>query len=220
MLTTLEEQNPVNVQLAPRRGRPKKQPNDSLDTRESLIRAGMVVLTESGFTRSGIETILRSVGVPKGSFYHYFASKEAFGIAVLMRYRQYFEAKLDRFLLDEAYPPLERLQRFAQETQESIVRHNFKRGCLIGNLEQESTLLPTAFREHLQDTYQSWQNRVADCLVEAQRQGDIPTQENVTELAQAFWMGWEGAVHRARLVQDIQPLRVFIEFFIHAMTSK
>jgi len=99
VLTTLEEQNPVNVQLAPRRGRPKKQPNDSLDTRESLIRAGMVVLTESGFTRSGIETILRSVGVPKGSFYHYFASKEAFGIAVLMRYRQYFEAKLDLSLL-------------------------------------------------------------------------------------------------------------------------
>lgn len=220
MLTTPEEKNVANVQVKPRRGRPKKQPNDSLDTRESLIRAGMVVLTESGFTRSGIETILRSVGVPKGSFYHYFSSKEAFGIAVLMRYRQYFEAKLDHFLLDEDYPPLERLQRFAQETQEGIMRHNFKRGCLIGNLEQESTLLPTVFREHLQDTYQSWQNRVAGCLVEAQRRGDITTVENVAELAQAFWMGWEGAVHRARLVQDIQPLRVFIDFFIRAMESK
>ena len=204
----------------PRRGRPKKQSADTLDTREALLRAGMQVLTESGFTRSGIEPILKSIGVPKGSFYHYFQSKEAFGLAVLSRYRRYFETKLDKFLLDSAIAPLERLQRFAQDAQDGIVRHEFKRGCLVGNLEQESSLLSEAFQEQLQATYQSWQVRVANCLLESQKQGEIDSQCNINDVSQAFWIGWEGAVHRARLVKSTQPLSLFMVFFIQAIRKK
>ncbi|MBU1296357.1 MAG: TetR/AcrR family transcriptional regulator [Gammaproteobacteria bacterium] len=221
MLPVLDELNAtVNLPNKPRRGRPKKQPVDALDTREALLRAGMLILTESGFTRSGIDPILKSIGVPKGSFYHYFSSKEAFGLAVLERYRRYFEAKLDDFLLDEVFSPLERLQRFAQDAQDGIVRHEFKRGCLVGNLEQESSLLSEAFREQLQATYQSWQARVATCLLESQKQGEIDLQGSIEETSQAFWIGWEGAVHRARLVKSTQPLSLFMRFFTQAIQSK
>ncbi|MBU2318557.1 MAG: TetR/AcrR family transcriptional regulator [Gammaproteobacteria bacterium] len=221
MLPVLDELNAtVNLPNKPRRGRPKKQPVDALDTREALLRAGMLILTESGFIRSGIDPILKSIGVPKGSFYHYFSSKEAFGLAVLERYRRYFEAKLDDFLLDEVFSPLERLQRFAQDAQDGIVRHEFKRGCLVGNLEQESSLLSEAFREQLQATYQSWQARVATCLLESQKQGEIDLQGSIEETSQAFWIGWEGAVHRARLVKSTQPLSLFMRFFTQAIQSK
>ena len=221
MLPVLDELNAtVNLPNKPRRGRPKKQSVDALDTREALLRAGMLILTESGFTRSGIDPILKSIGVPKGSFYHYFSSKEAFGLAVLERYRRYFEAKLDGFLLDEVFSPLERLQRFAQDAQDGIVRHEFKRGCLVGNLEQESSLLSEAFREQLQATYQSWQARVATCLLESQKQGEIDLQGSIEETSQAFWIGWEGAVHRARLVKSTQPLSLFMKFFTQAIQSK
>ncbi|WP_249422034.1 TetR/AcrR family transcriptional regulator [Marinomonas lutimaris] len=221
MLSILDKPDiAVNQPNKPRRGRPKKPSIDALDTREALLRAGMLILTESGFTRSGIDPILKSISVPKGSFYHYFSSKEAFGLAVLGRYRRYFEAKLDGFLLDEAFSPLERLKRFAQDAQDGIVRHEFKRGCLVGNLEQESTLLSEAFRDQLQATYQSWQARVATCLLESQKQGEIDLQGSIEETSQAFWIGWEGAVHRARLVKSTQPLSLFMTFFTQAIQSK
>ena len=221
MLSILDKPDiAVNQPNKPRRGRPKKPSTDALDTREALLRAGMLILTESGFTRSGIDPILKSISVPKGSFYHYFSSKEAFGLAVLGRYRRYFEAKLDGFLLDEAFSPLERLKRFAQDAQDGIVRHEFKRGCLVGNLEQESTLLSEAFRDQLQATYQSWQARVATCLLESQKQGEIDIQGSIEETSQAFWIGWEGAVHRARLIKSTQPLSLFMTFFTQAIQSK
>lgn len=204
----------------PRRGRPKKSSVESFDTRELLLRAGMKILTETGFVRSGIDPILKSVGVPKGSFYHYFSSKEAFGLAVLARYRRYFEAKLDSFLLDDAFSPLERLQRFAQDAQDGIVRHDFKRGCLVGNLEQESNLLSEVFREQLQATYHSWQTRVATCLLDSQKHGEIDIKVSISELSYAFWMGWEGAVHRSRLMKSTQPLSLFMMFFIQAIQVK
>ncbi|REG83877.1 TetR/AcrR family transcriptional regulator [Marinomonas pollencensis] len=210
----------VEEPIKPRRGRPKKHPNSMQDTREVLLRAGMLVLTETGFTRSGLESILTSVGVPKGSFYHYFSSKEAFGLAVLARYRQYFEAKLSSFLLDDAFPPIERLQRFAKDAQEGIVRHDFKRGCLVGNLEQESALLSEEFREELQATYVSWQQHIAKCLLEGQKLGHLQLSESIEDTSQAFWIGWEGAVHRTRLIKSTQPLKVFLRFFIEAIKAK
>ena len=57
------------------RGRPPKQIGGQHQTRTALLRAGVEVLTEKGFTATGIDEILRRVGVPKGSFYHYFGSK-------------------------------------------------------------------------------------------------------------------------------------------------
>lgn len=201
----------------PRRGRPKKQSSDTFDTRESLLRAGMQILTETGFMNSGIDPILKSVGVPKGSFYHYFSSKEAFGIAVLERYSRYFENKLDKFLLDDAFTPLERLRNFAQDAENGIIRHDFKRGCLVGNLEQESILLSDIFRQRLQETYLSWQNRVADCLAEGQKQKEVTSEQTAEDMSQIFWIGWEGAVHRARLVKSTQPLSAFLDFFIHTI---
>ena len=201
----------------PRRGRPKKQSSDTFDTRESLLRAGMQILTETGFMNSGIDPILKSVGVPKGSFYHYFSSKEAFGIAVLERYSRYFENKLDKFLLDDAFTPLERLRNFAQDAENGIIRHDFKRGCLVGNLEQESILLSDIFRQRLQETYLSWQNRVADCLAEGQKQKEVTNEQTTEDMSQIFWIGWEGAVHRARLVKSTQPLSAFLDFFIHTI---
>jgi len=69
-----------NMEKKPRRrGRPPKEAAGYSETRESLLQAGVEVLTEKGFSSAGIDEILRRVGVPKGSFYHFFGSKEAFG---------------------------------------------------------------------------------------------------------------------------------------------
>ena len=79
----------MNTPTIPRRrGRPPKELAGYSETRESLLRAGVAVLTEKGFSSTGIEEILRNADVPKGSFYHFFASKEAFGLELIDRYAE------------------------------------------------------------------------------------------------------------------------------------
>ena len=136
----------------PRRGRPPKIIRENNDTKAELIRSGLEQLTEYGFASSGIDQILKRVNVPKGSFYHYFASKEAFGQAVIESYANYFARKLDVCLLDESYSPLARLHNFVEGAKVGMARHQFKRGCLVGNLGQEVDLLPESFRQQLIDT--------------------------------------------------------------------
>ncbi len=197
-----------------RRGRPPRhgltaQP----DTRERLIRIGVAALTEKGYSSVGLDDILRAAQVPKGSFYHHFDSKEAFGQALIAAYAAYFAAKLDRSFLAADLPPLQRLRHFVQGACEGMARHQFMRGCLVGNLGQEMGSLPESFRAQLEQVFLDWQARTAACLALAQRSGELPAELDCTALAHFFWIGWEGAVLRAKLTRSDLPLRVFADGF-------
>ena len=200
--------------VKPRRGRPPKNSQNPRDTKAELIRSGLEQLTENGFAGSGIDLILKKVGVPKGSFYYYFASKEAFGLAVIESYASYFKRKLDACLLDESSTPLTRMAHYVENAKTGMSRYHFKRGCLVGNLGQEVDLLPESFRPILIDIFASWQLRVANCLKAAQSAGEVSTSADCEQLAEYFWIGWEGAVSRARLVQSTQPLDIYFKHFI------
>ncbi|MEK6346559.1 MAG: TetR/AcrR family transcriptional regulator [Burkholderia sp.] len=198
----------------PRRGRPPKNPQAHADTRGVLLRAGMELLTEQGFSATGLDTVLKRVGIPKGSFYHYFDSKEAFGRELMTAYDAYFAARLDRWLLDAGRPALARLADFVEDAKAGMARHAFTRGCLIGNLGLEVGALPDGFREALDAIFANWQARVARCLRDAQHEQALAADANPDALAAFFWIGWEGAVLRARLVRDAAPLDTFFDGFL------
>ncbi|WP_440875149.1 acrylate utilization transcriptional regulator AcuR [Thalassotalea sp. PLHSN55] len=198
----------------PRRGRPPKVARNSEDTRSALIRSGLEVLTESGFASAGIDGILKKVAVPKGSFYHYFASKEEFGIELIRSYDKYFVKKITDSLHNENLTPLARLADFADKAQAGMAKYQFKRGCLIGNLGQEIGLLPPSFRQLLQSVFAGWQQQVEQCLLHAQQVGELSKQENCQQLAEYFWIGWEGAVMQAKLMQSSQPLALYIKVYL------
>ena len=203
----------------PRRGRPPKVARENQDTRAELIRAGLEQLTESGFAASGIEQILKRVGVPKGSFYHYFSSKEAFGLAVLENYAAYFLKKLNKHLSQSDEAPLSRLSNFVEDAKFGMQKHDFKRGCLVGNLGQEVDLLPISFRKELVAIFETWQCEVAACLEEAKKQGQIAQNVDCELLAEYFWIGWEGAVSRARLEASVKPLDNYFKCFVMGLPT-
>lgn len=198
----------------PRRGRPPKDPRAHGDTRDTLIRAGLELLTSQGFAATGLDTVLKLAGIPKGSFYHYFDSKEAFGHALMDAYDAYFCAMLDRWLIDDTQPALERLAAFVDNAKTGMARYDYTRGCLVGNLGLEVGILPEDYRLRLEAALQGWQTRVRACLADAQREGRVAKNADLDALAAFFWIGWEGAVLRARVVRDGAPLQTFFDGFI------
>ncbi len=195
------------------RGRPPRQEGVYLETREALIRAGLALLTEKGFSAVGVDEISGRVNVPKGSFYYYFKSKEAFGAELIDRYGEYFSSKLDRFLLDESRSPLQRVRDFIADRIIGMGRHDFRRGCLVGNLGQEMNTLPEPFRVRIEEVFRDWQRRLEKCLLAAKQAGEIVSDADCEELAAVFWIGWEGAVLRAKLERNPKPLILFADFF-------
>ena len=210
---------PDRIDVEPaRRGRPRTAPDRS-QARAKLIAAGLIHLTEKGYTAAGVDDILASSGVPKGSFYYHFQNKADFGLALIEAYHSYFQRKLDAALLTPDLPPLQRIKAFTDDATAGMRRHGFKRGCLVGNLGQEMGALPEEFRDRLIAVLQDWQNRVATCLELAQAEGTLAVRHDPHALAANFWIGWEGAVLRAKLERRADPLTGFADFFLEHLTS-
>jgi TetR/AcrR family transcriptional repressor of nem operon len=193
-----------------RRGRPAGR----TPTRAELIQKGMEIFTEQGFASTGIESVLREAGVPKGSFYRYFSSKEEFGLAVIDAYALHYNEKLGRLFGDETVAPLERFRHFLDEARRGMRKHAYRRGCLIGNLGQEFGCAHEMFAARLFAVLKDWQRIVATSLQEAQMRGELAGSAEPKRLAELFWIGWEGAVMRARLEKSCRPLELFMEFFL------
>lgn len=191
----------------------KERATQRHDTRTEMIRCGVELCTEKGFQVSGINEVLERVGAPKGSFYHFFASKHEFGEAVIDAYAEYFQRKLDRLLGDTSRPALQRLAAFVEEAQKGMAKFDFRRGCLVGNLGQELGGLNDSFRSRLEAVLLSWESTTAECLREAAAAGDLASGDDADMLANYFWIGWEGAILRAKLTRSVAPMQLFADIF-------
>ena len=108
-----------------------------LSKRDVLLRVGVEVFTEKGFHNTTVDELTAAAGVPKGSFTYYFGSKEAYTLAVIEAYGDYFNRKLDRVLQDQSVLPIDRIQQFVHQASLGMQRFDFRRGCIVGNLGQE-----------------------------------------------------------------------------------
>lgn len=178
-------------------------------TKEVLLEAGRRVFLEKGYNHSGIDAVLGAAGVPKGSFYYYFPSKEEFGLQVLNRFAEQHNADLDRVLGDTSLRPLDRLRRLVETTCERLEQQQCRNGCLVGNLSQEMADQSEAFRGRLREIFRSWADRYAACLREAQATGEIAADLDVEELAGFLLASWQGTVLRAKTERSTAPLRTF-----------
>jgi TetR/AcrR family transcriptional repressor of nem operon len=202
------------------RGRPAKDQAEYAEIRDRLIREGVALLTEKGFVSTNLDEVVKKAGVPKGSFYTYFDSKEAFGLVLIDQYAQYFARKLDKCYDNNFRTPLERISDFMLEARQNLARFDFSRGCLVGNLGQEMAVLPGAYRQRLVDVFSSWEEKTEECLRAAQDSGEIDRGIDCAKKAEAFWIGWEGAILRAKLSRSAGPIDRFSEDFMDGLRPR
>ena len=183
--------------------------SNGAETRSRLVQIGTEILSEKGFDTTTIDEVLQRAGVPKGSFYYYFASKADFGLAVIDNYAFLWEQRLTRLLRDPNVRPLQRVRNYIAEAARGLETYEFRRGCLIGNMGQELGGLDDVFRERILGVLNSWTGFLAECLRQGQDAGEIRADLNVQQIASFFWFSWEGAVLKAKLERSTLPLDQF-----------
>jgi TetR/AcrR family transcriptional repressor of nem operon len=179
------------------------------DTRARLIAVGATLIHEKGFNHTGVQEILEAAGVPKGSFYFYFQSKEEFGMAVVDFFSQFMAARMDGHLNNDSLPHIARLKRFFDDMMEYFRREGCSRGCPIGNLAQELADLSDSFREKLRQTLDAMEARLVLCLEAALEANELAPEIDPREAAAFILNSWEGALTRMKTEKNLKPLLVF-----------
>lgn len=174
------------------------------DTRTRLLDAGVQAFLENGFHGTGIKAVLDQVGVPKGSFYNYFDSKEAFGAATVEHYAQRMGERLAT-ARKEASDPLEGLRTFFLEEMRGFEEAKFVGGCLVTNLGAE--LEGSAIcREALATALSRYIGGITSALADAQASGRVRNDLSAGQLARLLVDAWEGAVIRMKIERTLEPL--------------
>lgn len=181
-------------------------------TKQRLLDAGLPMLLQHGYNDLGVQAVLAATGIPKGSFYHHFADKEDFALQVIGQYMREVHAVLDACLGDTIRPPLERVRCFFETTEEHYREEGYM-GCLLGGLGQELSGASDVFRRRIDECFTQIAERIAVCLDEARRQGDIPPESDPTQMASLLVDCWEGAALRSRLRRDPGPLNAMLDFY-------
>jgi TetR/AcrR family transcriptional regulator, transcriptional repressor for nem operon len=184
------------------------------NVRDQLIESAVEVFHARGFNGCSVQDIVEAAGVPKGSFYNHFASKEALGVEVVRAYTALVggyvvEAGAANILSAEG-SPLERIRAYFEAVIEQNVSCGVRKGCLLGNFATELAPHSTEIAKAVTDALDNWSVAVAQALAQAQEAGELSMDADVDALARYLVDGYEGAAARAKLIGDRAPMDDFI----------
>jgi TetR/AcrR family transcriptional regulator, transcriptional repressor for nem operon len=187
------------------------------EVRERLLRAGLELVHAHGFAASGVKDITDAAGVPKGSFYAYFASKEAFAAAILEHYWLDIDARLLPILAAKGSAQ-QRITDFFHALADEHEAGDFLLGCLIGNLSLELSGSSEPARAQLTSILDRWDEALTQAVRSGQtRAGRIRSDLDAAELAALLIEAWEGAALRGKVTRSRAPYARFEAVTIPAL---
>ncbi|ELB2199334.1 TetR/AcrR family transcriptional regulator [Vibrio parahaemolyticus] len=188
------------------------------DTRQHILDVGYELIVTRGFTSVGLSELLKTAEVPKGSFYHYFKSKEQFGEAMIQDYfNKYFEQLTARFTSTELNG-YQRLMSYFEEmvkVEDDVCNAN---KCLLVKLSAEVSDLSEPMRIALRRGADKTIQAMAECIDVGIQDGSIPNGDSALLARQIYYL-WNGASLLNKLYQDQEALTQSLTYTQHLLQN-
>jgi len=189
--------------------------NNKQIKREKLLDQGVHMLMTQGYHGTGIKEILDIVQIPKGSFYNYFGSKEAFAAEAITHYIEPFIQRLTTHLQNPQVDALSALKRYYAELIVDVERGGYKGGCLLGNLMGELGGASEICHRALKSAVERYKNLQQSALERAQQEGTVRQDRSAESMADLLVNNWQGALLRMKIEQSVQPLQEFCDTLLN-----
>jgi TetR/AcrR family transcriptional repressor of nem operon len=181
------------------------------DVRTGILATGQRIMAGKGYSAVGLNEILAAAGVPKGSFYHYFGSKDAFGEALLEHYFEDYLAEFDRILAQPGLTMAQRLMDYWQLWQASQSFEDCQGKCLAVKLGAEVADLSEAMRLALQRGTEGIVSRLTRAIEAGVAEGSLGIDGDAAEVARSLYQLWLGASIMAKIARTVQPFATALE---------
>lgn len=181
------------------------------DTREHLLSTGETLSLRLGFTGMGLSELLKTAGVPKGSFYHYFRSKEVFGEAMLQRYFEHYNAKMLALFSDKTADARQQLLSYYTQAINQHCLSECHSACLAVKLSAEVSDLSEPMRHALESGTSRVIGQLQDTIQRGIDEGSLATSMSPAVAAETLYALWLGASLRAKIRHSVAPLTSALE---------
>lgn len=168
-------------------------------------------MREKGYHDTGLNDILKHCGIPKGSFYNFFDSKETFALQVIAYYGDRLTTFIKGFVEDTAHSPVNRLRNLYTALVSIAEAEQCEKGCLVYNMSFELAGSNAAIAKALDVQFEKWVSLVAGCIREGQSAGEIITTQSAESLAEVLHTAVNGSYGRVKMKKDAQTMHTMIE---------
>ena len=176
-------------------------------TKASILTAGLKMFLRRGFAGAGLTEILRTAKIPRGSFYHYFRSKEDFAVAIVEHAASRHLAEIESFLADRDRTPRERLAAYLEHLVAHHAEHGHCVDCIVPKLALEASQLSESIRAALAEAAARLTTTFERPIAEGLSDGSFPAVAPAPVLARALVSTLQGATIRMAIDDDVEPLR-------------
>ncbi len=191
--------------------------------RQRLLDAARDLMLRDGFTATGVADICAAAGVTKGSFFHYFESKDAIGAAALMSFGADLGAAFATAAFQSEPDPLRRIEGYIDFTAEVCRSSVLRRGCLVGMLAQELAASEPSVRKDCDAIFTGWAESFAEHLAAAKAAYQPDATFEPRELASYFIAVVEGALLLAKTSANPQVVEAHLDHvrtYIHCLLGQ
>jgi len=184
------------------------------NTKQKILETGAELIHLKGYNHTGLQEILNAAGVPKGSFYNYFNSKEDFGLQLIDHFAGYYTFISRPILENPALSPLQKIKSLLEWFMEFFKSKDYAYGCPIGNLAQEMGDLSPAFRDKLRLVLNMMVDSYSALLADAQKECEISQDLDVGDAAYFLVSSWHGALMHMKAIKGPGPLENHKRFIL------
>ncbi|MGW0035451.1 TetR/AcrR family transcriptional regulator [Gordonia sp. NPDC003376] len=170
--------------------------------KERLLESGLRLLYADGYHGTTVDAVLAASEAPKGSFYHHFGSKEAFGFAVLDAYDRIQHEIIGQWAARTDLTVPQRIAGFHEVLVERLVASNWQASCLIGKLSNELAATSETYRKRLAHSYTDWRDVTIAMLDTGRSDGEIRTDVTTEHLADTVLAMVDGSFVAALVLRD------------------
>jgi len=189
------------------------------DTKQRIFFEGAKLIHLKGYGSTGIQEVLTAAGVPKGSFYFYFKSKEDFGLQLIDYFKEFIYGKWDEIGRSSASSPLEGMRAFFQWFLSLNARNGYKGGCPFGNLGQELGDINDSFQQKLNVVFEEFKAKINQVLIEAKKLGEISEDLDLENLSDLIFSCFQGALIQMKVSRSSRSMENFNQLFFNLVTS-
>lgn len=188
------------------------------NAREKLIEVSYELVLTKGYSATTVDELCEAAGVSKGSFYHFFKSKEELGLALLDDFLQ--QSKV-RFLGGDfrmETDPMKRMFGFLEHT-EKYAHQLWSKGCILGTFAGELGNTGERIREKISSMFQGVVEGVAEFFLPVEERFPGNELYSAKRLAELYIVLIEGAIVLCRAYDDFRPLERSVERFRIELTE-
>jgi TetR/AcrR family transcriptional regulator, transcriptional repressor for nem operon len=177
-----------------------------VDTRQTILDTAERLMVQKGYSAVGLTEVLTAAGVPKGSFYYYFSSKDAFGEAMLQKYFADYLATMDRIIAMPGASPAEQLMTYWQQFYDKQSVDECQGRCLVVKLAAEVSDLSEPMRLTLQHGTAGIIDRIERMLTAGVEDSSVSLQVTPGLAANSLYGAWVGASVLAKVNRSPEHL--------------